>query len=505
MISIKLSYAKYKTLKSFFSFGLLLTCSILRGQGISMDSLYLDSIPVLPLYDGLKSLSLPNECSLKQYCPTPLDQKTTKFCAAFAFGYGAFTIEKQLPKAERFQKAYSAAFLFNKHHLPMNYPIDPFKVLRFMRDSGVCTVLKFNNALDNAERLVPIEAKIEAKQLKNRIKDFYAFSNTNLFQQIKKHLSQKHPVVVAVKTERFFRTIHAGKSCWYPKTLDGEQHAMVLIGYNETKKVFELMNSYDTTWGNKGFIEIVYDDFKKVHKCSYALVSDNRKSISDDPSDSTYTYIDSTQKESIGSIQVKRFVPKTQNDSAYFKNVEVQKDNDLPFLYHLKIASFWETPTIQLAVSNIPKGKNLYLFSLDAKDSVQINWPPNAQWTETDTISSNYYTPNFNKKNISPIIAEDSLTLLLPSPCMGMQVTHKGDDQIVMLITDEPIADFSHRIKQFKNTKGQAYERTQIVFGDVLIPLDDIDYMKHELSVKTRVYSTKGSVIPVFLTINKQY
>ncbi len=504
MILIKLSYAKTKILKPSFLVCLLLACSILRGQGIVMDSLYLDSIPVLPLYDGVKNLSLPNNYSLKQYCPTPLDQKSTQFCTAYAFGYAAFTIEKQIPKAVRSQKAYSAAFLFNKHHLSMNYGIDPFKVLQFMKDSGVCSVQKFSNALDNAERLVPLVAKLEAKRPENRIKAIYAFDGPNIYQQIKKHISQKHPVVVVVKTERLFRTIHAGKSRWYPKTLDGQLHAMVVIGYDDNKQVFELMNSFDTTWGNKGFIDIGYSDIKKVYHRFYALVQDNRKNIGDDNIDSIYTKVDSTQTEIVGLIQIKRFVPKTQDDSATFKNVEVQKDKNLQFLYHLKTASFWGQPIVQFEVSDIPKGKNLYLFSLDAQDSVSINWPPNAQWAETNAISSNYYTFNFRAKNISPIIAEEGLTLLLPSPNIGMHIKHKGEEQIIMLIADEPIADFQHRIKQFKNTKGKAYERVQIVFNDVLIPFSNIDYMKNQLTIKKKIYPTKGSVVPVFLTINNQ-
>jgi Papain family cysteine protease len=502
---IKKHCANIPKIELSISILLLFLCPILKGQGLIIDSLALDSMPVLPLYDGLKGFQLETKSTLKQYCPTPLDQKSTMYCVAFACGYGAFTIEKQLPKDKMKKEAYSAAYLFNKQHLNMEGGIQIEKVLEFMKTSGVCTVQNFDNLLSNDKAPIPLKARLEATEKRNKIVGVFALENTDTLQQIKRLISKKHPVIVGVKTESRFSQNHLGKSVWIPQLPAKALHAMVVVGYNDLTKVFELMNSHGTTWGKGGFIDINYEHFKSVFDCAFMLVSDNTKSISNDLSDSTYTYIDSTQKESIGSIQVNRFVPKTQNDSAHYKTVEVQKDNDLPFLYHLKIASFWETPTIQLAVSNIPKGKNLYLFSLDAKDSVKINWPPNAQLAETDTISSNYYTPNFKKKNISPIIAEDSLTLLLPSPRMGMQVTHKGDDQIIMLIADEPIADFSHRIKQFKNTKGKAYERIQIVFGDVLIPLDDIDYMKYELSVKKRVYATKGSVIPVFLTINKQY
>lgn len=501
---IRNHYANIPLIEVYLIVLSLLACSTLRGQGLLRDSLALDTMPVLPLYDGLKNFYLEPKYSLKQYCPTPFDQKNTLYCVAFACAYGAFTIEKQLPKDKIPKAAYSAAYLFNKKHLDMEGGIEIEKVLQFMKKSGVCTVQNFDNSLGNDVAPIPLKAKLEAKEMKNKILGVFPLANTDTLLQIKRLISKKHPVIVGVKTESRFSQNHLGKPYWIPHASATDLHAMVVVGYNDSTNVFELMNSHGKAWGNNGFIQISYYNFKSVFDCAFVLVSDNRKNIGDENIDSLYTKIDSTKTETVGSIQVKRFIPKTDTDTALFKYVAVQKDKNLPFLYHLKTASFWGKPIVQFEVSDIPKGKNLYLFSLDAKDSVTINWPPNGQWSETDTISSNYYTPNFSAKNISPIIAEEDLTLCLPSPNMGMHIKHKGDEQIIMLIADEPITHFQHRIKQFKNTKGKAYERVQNVFGDILIPLSDIAYMKNDLTLKKKIYITKGSVIPVFLTIDNQ-
>ncbi|MEJ0106451.1 MAG: C1 family peptidase [Bacteroidota bacterium] len=38
-------------------------------------------------------------------------------------------------------------------------------------------------------------------------------------------------------------------------------HAMVVIGYNDTKNAFKVMNSWGTKWGDNGFAWIDYANF----------------------------------------------------------------------------------------------------------------------------------------------------------------------------------------------------------------------------------------------------
>jgi len=51
-------------------------------------------------------------------------------------------------------------------------------------------------------------------------------------------------------------------------------HAMVIVGYDDETKLFEVRNSWGEQWGNKGYAFIDYDTMKRViwYFDSYAVV-----------------------------------------------------------------------------------------------------------------------------------------------------------------------------------------------------------------------------------------
>ena len=93
-------------------------------------------------------------------------------------------------------------------------------------------------------------------------------------RKIKKSLAEGFPVVVGMFLTPDFRRIRKGDQYWSPKATPKNQlypHAMVVVGYNDIKKSFELMNSWGDQWGNKGFIWVKYDDFAKHCVLAYQL------------------------------------------------------------------------------------------------------------------------------------------------------------------------------------------------------------------------------------------
>jgi C1A family cysteine protease len=51
----------------------------------------------------------------------------------------------------------------------------------------------------------------------------------------------------------------------------GGGHAMVIVGYDDTKQAFRVQNSWSDGWGDKGFVWIAYDTFKDDAEGSYAI------------------------------------------------------------------------------------------------------------------------------------------------------------------------------------------------------------------------------------------
>ena len=77
-----------------------------------------------------------------------------------------------------------------------------------------------------------------------------------------------------------FQVIKRGEKYWWSDLGDTTTigyHAMVVVGFDDGKEAFEIMNSWGTSWGNDGFIWVKYDDFARY--CRYAFQLSNSKRI----------------------------------------------------------------------------------------------------------------------------------------------------------------------------------------------------------------------------------
>ena len=95
--------------------------------------------------------------------------------------------------------------------------------------------------------------------------------------QIKKALFKGYPVAIAVAW--CFKSIDGNTWIMTPPSDDDIKdccsgHAMVIVGYDDEKKLFEVRNSWGSQWGNSGYCFIDYATMKKViwFDDSYAVV-----------------------------------------------------------------------------------------------------------------------------------------------------------------------------------------------------------------------------------------
>lgn len=99
-----------------------------------------------------------------------------------------------------------------------------------------------------------------------RIKDFLALTEEYgaikpaEVQKIKKSIAMNKPVVISMKSYNSFDTVSSG--FWNPVPGEKEKgaHAMCIVGYDDAVAggAFEVMNSWGTGWGNKGFFWLTY-------------------------------------------------------------------------------------------------------------------------------------------------------------------------------------------------------------------------------------------------------
>jgi hypothetical protein len=104
------------------------------------------------------------------------------------------------------------------------------------------------------------------------------FQSTTRAQQkvydIKKALMRGNPVVVELQITAEFKTLKQTR--FYDpklgdKTVAGTQH-LVVVGYDEERRAFELQNSWGREWGNGGYIWVTYDDLGTLATNGYVLI-----------------------------------------------------------------------------------------------------------------------------------------------------------------------------------------------------------------------------------------
>ncbi|MEZ5004232.1 MAG: C1 family peptidase [Chitinophagales bacterium] len=234
---------------------------------------------------GYTDESLPSAVSHKKYAPYPGNQGDYGTCVGWSSSYGALSIEyaKQMNITDRQQITFTAFcpyYIYNQFKSEFDF---------FCQSGGL-----FEDALEilytkGAKRYYLPEyscySDYEDFSLENagtfKIKNYYRlfdwdqseFSKalgleSTRIENIKKAVAQGHPVLWGAYVPPSFDYLTSGKELWTPTQEEKDSynkqpgHAMVIVGYDDNKYggAFEVMNSWGTDWGNKGFFWVKYDD-----------------------------------------------------------------------------------------------------------------------------------------------------------------------------------------------------------------------------------------------------
>lgn len=102
---------------------------------------------------------------------------------------------------------------------------------------------------------------LQAQDARNsRIKDFARVDMHNL-SLIKRALSEKKPVVFAITVDDGFKRLDSPFVWKEHIGATGEGHAMVIVGYDDSKASFRIFNSWSTAWADGGEAWIDYNFF----------------------------------------------------------------------------------------------------------------------------------------------------------------------------------------------------------------------------------------------------
>lgn len=243
-----------------------------------------DSLPPL-----LIKATPPARLSYKAYCPAVLDQQDSWACVGYACGYYLMTIvdaiNRRVTDSRQINElAYSAGYLYDA--------IKPQADIRCQAGAKLSTALEFlkTNGIVSQQfyPYEPCEAprpSIHGIQNRLFLGDFSTLfslqhgDSTQKIKRLKMALWAGYPVVVGLAVSNTFREAMTGKPAWIPTVLEQQQvqtlggHALCIIGYDDNRfgGAFEVVNSFGSQWGTRGFGWIPYRVMAKFARLGYQV------------------------------------------------------------------------------------------------------------------------------------------------------------------------------------------------------------------------------------------
>jgi C1A family cysteine protease len=125
---------------------------------------------------------------------------------------------------------------------------------------------------DDSECSIQPDADQKARAEPFRIQGWQKIDLHNV-ALIKRAVFEKKAVLFAITVDDGFQNLST-PFIWKDRVGSISQpHALVIAGYDDTKKAFRIMNSWSTAWGENGFAWIDYDFFlKNVLEGGYIVI-----------------------------------------------------------------------------------------------------------------------------------------------------------------------------------------------------------------------------------------
>jgi hypothetical protein len=220
------------------------------GYNRNVDPALLSRAPV----EGEFRAFLPPSVDLSSHMPPPGDQGDAGTCSGFATVYGA--------------RSYYVATLEGRDLSDTRNLPSPGYVMSFIK--GYCC----SNLYDVAEVLKKGAVSIAdfpytekgkpapSREIIAKAHDFQVRGarrvNLNRLDDIKGQLARGNPVVFALWTDDAFQDYRGGTFNARTRPTD-DWHSIVVVGYDDRRQAFRLMNSWGEGWGDHGYMWMSYD------------------------------------------------------------------------------------------------------------------------------------------------------------------------------------------------------------------------------------------------------
>lgn len=423
--------------------------------------------------------SMPKVYSLKQYCPKVRSQGGHGSCTSWAAAYAARTIAEAVKygwtdNEKITSEAFAPLFVYALIKDYKMYPRDVnckkgtlvSHAVKLMKEIGVPKCASFDVLCASY-----VEEGLKEEAQNYKIDDYTTLfsideeNSVEKIRKVRKSLSEDRPVVIAMHLPSSF--MHAGSN-WDGQDTDVDPskhgyHAMCVIGYDDYKDggSFQIMNSWGSTWGDKGFVWVRYDDFAKYVDQAYELYVKKAEQPKPGPAPKKYN-ID-------GEMRI------ASHNGAITMPVAYSESDDMP--HYITPETYLSGSKFRLYVNN-RKPAWVYVIASDLENNVSKLFP------YEDIISAymNYSENNFALPDEEHEFEFDATA---------------GLDYFCVLYSEEEL-DINNIVKQIKRAGGSFYQQLKTVLGDKIVPQSEVKYNQKNMGFSA---TSNRTIVPLVVEI----
>ena len=356
--------------KILLAFLFLVSVSKGLAQGLLIDENLYEK---LPSFDRLKIekalLNVPISFDLRPFMPEILNQGLSNSCVAIATNYYLVGARRAFLMGSK-SKAYNSKSLALS---PMyNWLLNGFKcedqsgvdISYFASELKSKGGIKFSSfpfldckhTTPNTAEIFRIEATY--KLCGNGLLEIPCQYNSKIIANLKSLISMGFPILIGVPLGNL-KGYDFQNSFYYQPIIEkypNNYHALTLVAYDANG--FTVANTWGQNWGMNGYFKISYTDMQKILVAAITvdITNPNLKSL-DIPGDLTST-----------QLQVQKFKGYSNNGSADFQNMELERTNSNEFKIRNNDLGLFETFRIQIGPYFDTAFVSAFSFNLSSKN-----------------------------------------------------------------------------------------------------------------------------------------
>ena len=263
-----------------------------RGLGLGLELLDVEAYQSAYILRADQAISLPSSIDLSVDFPLPRSQGVQSSCVGWAVAYAVKSYHERIERGwplTNDSHVMSPAYVYNQIKLPSGGSYYP-DALNLLIEQGVSSWAQM--PYDQFDDRTQPSAAARAASANYRIANWGTVQRTThtvFVQEIKRHLAAKDPVLIGVPVYPDFVSLSEANPI-YDDSRGSRRgyHAIVIVGYDDTRSAFKVINSWGTDWGIGGYGWIDYESSRSLIRVAYiakdAGASDERPDAASDPS-----------------------------------------------------------------------------------------------------------------------------------------------------------------------------------------------------------------------------